>query len=263
MVRATRQKGINVFTFSIDAPKTVMLATLGAILLGPPSVEQLASPQASASLDRLAEAEIGDALPPGCSLRAVGDEPPPLTSVVRTDADAGAAPGKAIRMVAEDAAGQAWLELDDHLRPGEGLLSWRWRVDRHLTGVVLREAELDDAPARFFVAFGGGGLFGRPRLIFYTWGGPEPKGDTFISHVSDRIAVVVLRNSEDGTEQWLMERRNPDEDFRRAFDRDPDEIRAVGLMADTDQLGARAEVWLRDVRWESREKRRPSLLGPG
>lgn len=263
MVRATRQKGINVFTFSIDGPKTVMLATLGAILLGPPSVEQLASLQASVSLDRLAGAEIGDELPPGWSLRAVRDELPALTSVVRTDADAGAAPGKAIRMVAEDAAGQAWLELDDHLRPGEGLLSWRWRVDRHLTGVVLREAELDDAPARFFVAFGGGGLFGRPRLIFYTWGGREPKGDTFISHVSDRIAVVVLRNSEDVTGQWLTERRNPDEDFRRAFDRDPDEIRAVGLMADTDQLGARAEVWLRDVRWESRGERRPSLLGPG
>ena len=140
-------------------------------------------------------------------------------------------------------------------RRREGLLSWSWRVDRHLTGVVLREAELDDAPARFFVAFGGGGLFGRPRLIFYTWGGREPKGDTFISHVSDRIAVVVLRNSEDATGQWLTERRNPDEDFRRAFDHDPAEIRAVGLMADTDQLGARAEVWLRDVRWESRGKR--------
>ncbi len=162
-MRATRQKGINVFTLSIDGPKTVMLATLGAILLGPASVERLASPQASAPLDNLAEAEIGDALPPGWSLRAVGDEPPPLTSVVRTEDEAGAAPGKAIRMVAEDAAGQAWLELDDHLRPGEGLLSWRWRVDRHLTDVVLREAELDDAPARFFVAFGGGGLFGRPR----------------------------------------------------------------------------------------------------
>ena len=60
-----------------------------------------------------------------------------------------------------------------------------------------------------------------------------------------------------------FQRRNPDEDFRRAFDRDPDEIRAVGLMADTDQLGARAEVWLREVRWESRGERRPSLLGPG
>ncbi len=255
LLRATLQKGINVFTFSIDGPKTVMLATLGAILLGPPSVEQLASLQASVSLDRLAGAEIGDELPPGWSLRAVRDELPALTSVVRTDADAGAAPGKAIRMVAENAAGQAWLELDDHLQPSEGLLSWRWRVDRHLIGVVLREAELDDAPARFFVSFGGGGLFGRPRLIFYTWGDQEPKGDTFISHVSGRIAVVVLRNSQDGTGQWLTERRNPDEDFRRAFDRDPDEIRAVGLMADTDQLGARAEVWLRDVRWESRGER--------
>ena len=150
--------------------RTLGLAlVVGVGLVGPPSVEQLASPQASASLDHLAEAEIGDALPPGWSVRAVGDAAPPLTSVVRTDADAGAAPGKAIRMVAEDAAGQAWLELDDHLRPGEGLLSWRWRVDRHLNSVVLREAELDDAPARFFVAFGRRRLFGRPRLIFYTW----------------------------------------------------------------------------------------------
>lgn len=111
------------FTFSIDSSRTVMLATLGAILLGPPSVERLASLQASNSLDRLAGAEIGDALPPGWRLRAVEDEPPALTVVVRTDDDGGAAPGKAIRMVAEDAAGQAWLELDDHLQPGEGLLS--------------------------------------------------------------------------------------------------------------------------------------------
>ncbi len=51
-----------------------MLATLVAILLGPPDVEQLASLQASNSLDRLAGAEIGDALPPGWRLRAVGDE---------------------------------------------------------------------------------------------------------------------------------------------------------------------------------------------
>ena len=243
------------FTFSIEGPKRAMLATLGAILLGAAGLDQLATPQASVSLDRLAEAGVGDALPPGWSLRAVRGELPTVTSVVRTYADPGAAPGKAIRMVAENAAGQAWLELDDHLQPDEGLLSWRWRVDRHLTGVVLREAEFDDAPARFFVSFGGGGLFGRPRVIFYTWGDREPKGDTFISHVSGRIAVVVLRNSQDGTGQWLTERRNPDEDFRRAFDRDPDEIRAVGLMADTDQLGARAEVWLRDVRWESRGER--------
>jgi hypothetical protein len=52
---------------------------------------------------------------------------------------------------------------------------------------VLQEPDLDDAPAQVFVVFGGGGLLGRPRTVFYTWGWGEEKGHTFSSHVGGRV----------------------------------------------------------------------------
>ena len=74
--------------------------------------------------------------------------------------------------------------------------------------------------------------------------------DAFLSHASNRFGVVVIRNGADSTGAWYTERRNPVADFRRVVGRDPDEIRAVGLMVDTDQLGGRAEVRLHTIRWE-------------
>lgn len=194
-------------------------------------------------LGGIAESRIGEPLPAGWTVRSVRGQVPPTTSVERIDN----APALAMR--ADSAAGQAWLELEHALEPDDLELLWEWRVITHLPGAALREVERDDSPARFFVVFGGGGLFGRPRVLFYSWGGAEEMHeDAFISHASDRLGVIVVRNASDRLGTWVEERRNLAEDFRRVFGRDPDEVRAVGLMSDTDQLGGRSETHLRAIR---------------
>ena len=66
-----------------------------------------------------------------------------------------------------------------------------------------------------------------------------------------------MRTRADETGVWLTESRDLAADFRRVFDRDPDEVRAVGLMSDSDQLGGRAEVRLRAIRWEPHGREAP------
>lgn len=194
-------------------------------------------------LGGIAESGIGEGLPDGWTLRSVRGERPPMTSVEWIDDAA------ALGMRTDAAAGQAWLELDPSLEPEGVELLWEWRIATHLPGVALRDVDRDDSPARFFVVFGGGGLFGRPRVLFYSWGGEEEKReDAFFSHVSDRLGIIVIRNSSDRLGVWVEERRNLAEDFRRVFSREPDEIRAVGLMSDTDQLGGHSEAHLREIR---------------
>ncbi len=202
------------------------------------------SPQQGDRLDRIAEAIDGETLPPGWRLRAVGGERLPSARVEEVEG------ALALVLVADSAAGQAWLELDEPLDPAEGTLSWEWTISSRPGGASLRTPELDDSPARLFVVFGGGGLFRRPRILFYSWGRGEAVDDAFLSHVTDRLGVVVVRNSADSIGAKYTERRDPEADFRRVFGRDPEEIRAVGLMVDTDQLGGRAEVQLHTIRWE-------------
>ena len=62
------------------------------------------------------------------------------------------------------------------------------------------------------------------------------------------LGVIVVRNASDRLVTWVEERRNLTEDFRRVFGRDPDEVRAVGLMSDTDQVCGSSETHLRAIR---------------
>lgn len=197
-------------------------------------------------LDHLDLTLPGESIPFGWELRAVSGERPPTAGVVWY------ADGPALMLTAAGTAGQSWLELEDPLDPTGGLLRWRWRIAAHVPDVDLRNPERDDAPGRVFVAFGRPGILSRPRMIFYTWGGPEPRADLFFSHVSDRLAVVVLRNASDPAGAWLQESRDVLADYRDAFGGEPDEITSVGLMIDTDQTGAWASVQLSDLEWVPR-----------
>ena len=90
-------------------------------------------------LDRLEAAVDGAALPPGWNLRAVGGEP--LAHTVVEDSDG----TTSLLMVADSAAGQAWLELEEDLDPRTGTLSWEWSVADRPTGTSLRDPAADDS----------------------------------------------------------------------------------------------------------------------
>src|SRR2546426_11213395 len=77
-------------------------------------------------------------------------------------------------------------------------------------------------------------------MILYSWGTTEGRGEMFLSPASGLRAVVVLERAEDADGSWHVERRDPFADYRRAFNRAPKAIVAVGVATDTDQIGGRA-----------------------
>src|SRR2546426_62635 len=89
------------------------------------------------------------------------------------------------------------------------------------------------------------------RMIYYSWGTREPVGDTFRSWTSGARLVVVCRRAADADGSWHLERRDPFADYRRAFNRAPHPIVAVGVAADTDMLHARTVAEVADLGWEA------------
>jgi len=199
---------------------------------------------AETRLDRIGEASIGDALPPGWRVRPVRGHKAPTTLVVKDDKY-----GQALRFEARGQAAFFGNELRDALNVSNGRLRWSWRVDRPLTNAVLQDAARDDSPARLMVIFGRQGLLSRPRIIFYTWGSVEARGTSFASRASDRMAVIVLRNRDDAAGTWVTEERDLRADYRAAFNTDLQELGGIGFMSDTENVQSHGVALLGPVHW--------------
>lgn len=227
---------------------------LAAVLMG--AVDLLPAPRVD-RLDRLDEAEAGDPHPPGWTVETVRGAATPTSSVVQDGEK-----GPVLRVEARHAAAFYGLELDREgaLLPDRGRLEWSWRVDVAMGDVVLGRPGLDDSPARFFVLFGRGGIFSRPRAIFYTWGWDEPRDSTWIQEGDHGAAVVVLRGREDALGTWHTEERNLAADYRRAFgEGEPEPVSGMGLLVDTDDTGLHAESRLGPIRWKPLEGGGPGV----
>jgi len=195
-------------------------------------------------LDRFDRATVGDALPPGWDVRPVRGHEAPVTEVV-DDPDL----GPVLRFRSVSQAAFFGNELDTRLDAGAGTLEWSWRVDRTIPNADLRVPEADDALARVMVVFGDRGLFSRPDILFYTWGNTETVGTDFPSRVSDDLHIIVVRNADDPTGEWVTEERDLLADYRAAFGEDPEPVTAVGFMSDTENLPTEGTSFLGPVVW--------------
>ncbi len=187
------------------------------------------------SLTNLGTAAVGPGLPEGWRLQRVRGAPPP-TFEVRD--------GQRLRIETTGGAGFAVYRLPEPLGLGGGVLAWEWQTETPAGEADLRQRERDDAPVRVVVVFKDG------RMLFYSWGNAERKGECFPSWTGTTRVVVVLRTAEDADGSWHVERRDPFADYRGAFQRVPPPIVAVGVSADMDMLGGSAVVELRGLTWE-------------
>jgi DUF3047 family protein len=188
------------------------------------------------ALTNLSLAPAGPGLPGGWTLQRIKGVAAPACAVTAAHA---------LRIEADGAAGFASYRLRTPLRPQPGTLSWQWRTTTPLHDAALRQRTRDDAPARVFLVFADG------RMLFYSWGAGESRGEHFLSWTGASRGVVVLERAEDADGSWHMERRDPFADYRLVFNRAPRAIVAVGVSADTDQLGGHAAAEVSELTWEA------------
>jgi hypothetical protein len=138
-------------------------------------------------------------------------------------------------------------------RPESASLRWRWKVRQPLVAnMEERRRRGDDFAARVAVVFETSINPLRTRAINYVWAAHLPVGECFPSPYTDNVAMIVLQSGIDSGGVWREETRDLLADYRRSFGRDPERIRAVGLMSDTDNTGMEAEAWFADLVFASR-----------
>lgn len=144
------------------------------------------------------------------------------------------------------AASALWRDVPAE-RLDANTISWRWRVASSLTeNHRERDRSGDDFAARVFVIFGDDVFTQDTRAIAYVWSGVEPVESTFRNPYVNGVATIVLESGNTNADRWLYENRNFVEDYRRVFGSDPDAIKAVAIVVDTDNTRAQAEAHFDD-----------------
>ncbi len=156
------------------------------------------------------------------------------------------------------------------------LLEWRWKIEQLIPGADNRIAQREDSPVRLILAFHGdmGKLDfferGRMRLakalsgqdlpyatLMYVWSNEHAPGTVIHNPHLSRIRMMVVESGDAKTGRWTAYRRDVAADYRAAFEEEPGELLAVGLMTDTDNTRQTVRAWYGDITFRTRPARAP------
>jgi len=142
------------------------------------------------------------------------------------------------------------IEIDPKKYP---IITWRWKATSiYEKGDVTRK-EGDDYPARIYITFkyepdelgffeklkygAVKTLYGEyPPLaaINYIWASKAPTGTIVPNPYTGRAMMIVVESGKEKVDQWVQERRNILEDYKKAFGNEPPVISGVAIMTDSD-----------------------------
>jgi hypothetical protein len=121
-------------------------------------------------------------------------------------------------------------------------LAWQWRVLSLPQGADLRNRATSDAGSHVFAIWPRFPAFVRSRLIGYVWDPVLPVGTVLPSRKTGAVTFIVARRGDQGLGQWLDERRNLADDYRRVFGEAPPPLPALALSIDTNDTRSPAEA---------------------
>lgn len=145
-------------------------------------------------------------------------------------------------------------------------LSWRWKVNKAISGTDVTSKSGDDYAARIYVMFKYdlkdlsedeqssiswykffNGKLPPLATLNYIWANKMAVGRIVSSPYTDRVKMVILKNKESALQEWHVEERNIYEDYKNAFGEEPKDVISVAIMTDTDNTNAMAETYFGDI----------------
>jgi hypothetical protein len=170
-----------------------------------------------------------------------------------------------IRAVSADAASGLIRKIQ--INPMEyPLVEWRWKVSNILQKGDVSKKKGDDYPARIYITFVYDGsklsftdrvkykaaklAFGEyppTGVINYIWGNHAAIDTMVPSPYAERNIMIAVESGSEKINQWVTQRRNLLEDYRKAFQTDPPMISGVAIMTDTDNTGESATAYYGNI----------------
>ena len=122
-------------------------------------------------------------------------------------------------------------------------LVWDWKVTELPKGGDFRRSGSDDQSAQLIIAFSSS------RFLTYIWDSTAPKG--LIASASaplfKKIFAVVMQSGTPGLGTWITERHNLIDDYKQAYNEEPEAIEGVRIQINSQHTQSRAESYWRSI----------------
>lgn len=142
------------------------------------------------------------------------------------------------------------MKLDVRRDP---LMAWDWKVARFPDKTKKNTdpsgwVEKDDYAARVYVIFSSWN-FMNIKSLEYVWDESLPAESVMTSPYFDNIKLIVAQSGRDTSGEWVSEKRNVYQDYKRAFGQEPPRYAtAIALMTDADNTMSTAEAMYKDLK---------------
>jgi len=154
--------------------------------------------------------------------------------------------GDSVLMAFSDGTASALIFKKEYNLRDYPVLSWRWKVKNLIARGDARTKEGDDYSARIYVIFPHW-LFPLTRSINYIWANKLPKGEQIPSSYTGNSVMVAVQSGPEKIGQWVTERRNVLEDYRKIFGEELRSVGAIAIMTDADNTNDKARAWYDDI----------------
>jgi hypothetical protein len=139
--------------------------------------------------------------------------------------------------ISKDIRGQVTLKATP-------VLEWQWKAVVLPAGGDSRKRATDDQAAQIFVVWPRTPEALRSRVIGYVWDTTAPVDTIAKSEKTGTVTYVVVRSGTAALGQWITERRNVLDDYRRIFAEEADNPGAVAISIDSNDTRSTAESFL-------------------
>lgn len=151
-----------------------------------------------------------------------------------------------------------------------GTLRFSWFVDALNPQADLADGQHDDAVARVILQFGGDrstfsgrdnmvsdllqALTGEPlpyATLVYVWDQRYPVGTLIPHRRTARIKTMVIESGPQRLGNWVDFERDVSADYEKAFGKQPQKLKGVALMTDSNNTKHPVRAWYGPLRWKA------------
>lgn len=131
------------------------------------------------------------------------------------------------------------------------VIRWKWKAVELPKGADVRKKDSDDQALQIYVMFEKWpsvvNTSLNTRTIGYIWDSNAPKDAVVKSSKSSSTRYVVVRSGGASIGQWIEEKRNVYEDYKRLFREEPPEGAGISIMIDSDDTKSSAESYVGEI----------------
>ncbi len=127
-------------------------------------------------------------------------------------------------------------------------LNWKWKVTQLPEKGDFLKKETDDQAAQVYVIFPRFPAKLNTEIVGYLWeSNRKNKGAEGVSPAWSKSKVIVLQAGPEKLNQWVQEKRNVYEDYKKLFKKEPPKTGGISLYINTQHTQGKGECFFSQI----------------